>query len=349
MGHEVETIDRRRPGRQGFPKWKDRLGRLKRFAVGRAEALGGEERWRHRHASLLDFRDRYVNLSPVITSACQLREYFSSALFEAVIVGSDQVWRPRYSPSLADFYLGFLDGIPGEPRRISFAASFGVDHWEYTRVETAQCRSLLQKFDAVSVRERSGQDLCRQHFGIEVECVVDPTLLLEVGSYPGGGQRMVAREHSRIVLAYLLDPTREKQQVAERAACDVGGELYSLLPRLTRLDALFSWRREEFAFPRVEDWIGAFRDADFVVTDSFHGCVFAILFNKPFAVLANPERGLARFSTLLEMFQLQDRYVRRWDDYDWEVLRRPIHWSSVSLILEKSRRTAKEFLRTALR
>ena len=79
--------------------------------------------------------------------------------FDAFIVGSDQVWRRLYMPDIYREYLSFAEGW--NVRRISYAASFGTEEWEYSPLETTECRRLLQKFDAVSVREASGVSLCK--------------------------------------------------------------------------------------------------------------------------------------------------------------------------------------------
>lgn len=73
---------------------------------------------------------------------------------------------------------------------------------------------------------------------------------------------------------------------------------------------------ERRVLPSVENWLASFRDADFVVTDSFHACVFSILFNKPFVVIANKERGLSRFTSLLSQFNLQSHLLFSPSDYN---------------------------------
>ena len=95
--------------------------------------------------------------------------------FDAFIVGSDQVWRRLYMPDIYREYLSFAEGW--NVRRISYAASFGTEEWEYSPLETTECRRLLQKFDAVSVREASGVSLCKKHFGVEAVHVVTITAL----------------------------------------------------------------------------------------------------------------------------------------------------------------------------
>ena len=102
--------------------------------------------------------------------------------FDGYIVGSDQVWRPRYcKKTLMNNFLDFTNGI--NVKRLSYAASFGVDSWEFTKDETTKCAELIKTFNAISVREASAVDLCKQYLGVESKQVLDPTLLLSSEDY----------------------------------------------------------------------------------------------------------------------------------------------------------------------
>lgn len=98
--------------------------------------------------------------------------YYSKSRFDAVIVGSDQVWRPRYSPKLTNFFLDFCDDLNINSKRIAYAASFGVAHKEYSEEDVSICRALARKFDAISVREDSGTDLVKDYFDMPSELVL---------------------------------------------------------------------------------------------------------------------------------------------------------------------------------
>lgn len=102
--------------------------------------------------------------------------------FDAIIVGSDQVWR-KYShiKDMAYYYLDFTSDWP--IKRISYAASFGNDEWLYNVDETIRCSNMLNKFSGISVREFEGQSLCKKYLHAEAEVVIDPTLLLPKEHY----------------------------------------------------------------------------------------------------------------------------------------------------------------------
>jgi len=104
---------------------------------------------------------------------------------------------------------------------------------------------------------------------------------------------------------------------------------------------------EECALPGVEQWLQAFAEADVVVTDSFHGCVFSIIYRRPFVVIGNEDRGMARFDTPLDTFGLRDRLVAGGDDAADKVCR-PMDWDRVEARMEEMRRKSMEFLAGAL-
>ncbi|WP_062762378.1 polysaccharide pyruvyl transferase family protein [Falsirhodobacter sp. alg1] len=265
---------------------------------------------------------------------------------DAVIVGSDQVWRPKYSRDiLSDFFLNFLEGTKRPVKRISYAASFGSEHDEYSRSEKAMATPLLQSFDAVAVREDCAVDMCREMFGVEAQHVLDPTMLLTRDDYAellSEEQRTAAGNH---LLTYVLDATPDKLDVINRIS-----ETLSIDPVTTSglpfesADPLKSKGGDK----SVEGWLAAFRNAAYVVTDSFHGVAFSIIFNRPFVAYGNAERGLARFKSLLKAVGLEDRIVVKSDEVDVDRLLLPIDWPAVNQRLAALREKSVRFLVDAL-
>ena len=128
---------------------------------------------------------------------------------DALIVGSDQVWRPSYNTDIMYFqFLGFAKGL--DLIRISYAASFGTNKWEFTKRETLEAGRLLQKFDAVSVREESAVTMCKEHFGVDATWVLDPTMLLNIDDYLSLCKD-VAPVVDKYIFAYILDEDGNKR------------------------------------------------------------------------------------------------------------------------------------------
>src|SRR5690606_30541311 len=127
--------------------------------------------------------------------------------FSAVVVGSDQVWRPRYSPNIYNFFLDFLKNN-STIKKVAYAASFGTEDWEYTEEQTREARELIKHFNAVSVRESSGVLLCDKYLNRkDAVHVLDPTLLLKAEDY----NQLINKTKKEIGLfTYVLDETKEK-------------------------------------------------------------------------------------------------------------------------------------------
>ena len=254
--------------------------------------------------------------------------------FDAIVVGSDQIWRPMYYQPIANAYLKFAKDWTSI-KRIAYATSFGTDKWEYTHEETQECASLVKLFDAVSVRENTAVDLCRKYLEVEAVQVLDPTLLLSKEDYLKLIYQSKLKKNEG-VFAYFLDVTSSKMDLANRIAKERGLKLYQFNnPNVDCLSLHFEKRIQQ----PIEEWIAGFRDASFVVTDSFHGCVFSIIFNKPFVVIGNEERGIARLKSLLSML-----------DFDYSVASnihqlQKIEWNKTKLILDKYRQISLSFLR----
>ncbi len=204
----------------------------------------------------------------------------------AVVVGSDQVWRPKYNHFLEDMFLAFTQNL--NIKRISYAASFGVDEWEYTPKQTRICSALAKKFDAISVREESGVRLCKEHLGVDATWVLDPTLLLKKEDYLNLCQEVPVNDN-RFMAVYVLNMNESVRESYEAIAKERNLEI-----KLFEADAKASLT--------IPEWLAMFRDASYVVTDSFHGTVFSIIFEKEFKCIYNETRGAARFESLLNLY-----------------------------------------------
>lgn len=249
--------------------------------------------------------------------------------YDAIVVGSDQIWRKVYAysmmQSLRDAYLYFAREWKNI-RRIAYAASFGTDDWEYSKKDTAVCSSMLKMFDAVSIRELSGVRLCKEYLNYdEAELMIDPTLLLDKKHYIHLSDKAKQPHLQGGVFSYILDSRKETEQlelaVKNRTHLNVFHQYI--------ISAFFS---NDFFAPviPVEAWIRAFEDCEMIITDSFHACVFAIIFNKPFWVVGNKDRGLSRFNSLLQIFHLEHRMVCIDDDFEKRNWEESINWIPIN-------------------
>ena len=220
---------------------------------------------------------------------------------EAIVVGSDQIWRPRYFNPIEAAYLDFSKGW--NIKRIAYAASFGTDNWEYTLGQTLNCAALANSFDAISVREDSAVSLCKDKFRIAASFVLDPTMLLRKEDYIQKLHLNEMSSNNGNLLVYLLDETPDKQKLVKAVK-----ENYGLSP--FSVNTATNGHR-----PSIQQWVKGFNDAKFVVTDSFHACVFSIIFGKPFIAYGNAKRGMARFHSLLKQFGQEDNLIQNSDEF----------------------------------
>lgn len=271
------------------------------------------------------FIDKYLDLTEKFYSN-NIKEIHKHN-FEAYVVGSDQVWRRAYCPSLSDFYLGFAKN--DNVKKVAYAASFGIDYWDYTDKETELCSSLLKNFDAVSVRESSAIGLCKSQLGCSAIHVLDPTLLLSASDYEYLAKQEQEPKSEGNLFCYILDKDSKKQSLINKVSADCGLTSFEVMPKLKLTEDNAKKHLNDCVFPSVTKWLRAFMDAEMVITDSFHGCVFSIIFNKPFWVVGNNERGQARFSSLLSLFKLEDRLISV-DDIESINWNTPIDWDSIN-------------------
>lgn len=258
--------------------------------------------------------------------------------FDAIIVGSDQIWRPKYFFSaIENAYLDFAK--EWNIKRIAYAASFGTEEWEYNDEQTTNCAELLKIFNAVSVRESSAVKLCNEKFKVEALHVLDPTMLLEKNDYINLIQETDTARSDGNLFCYILDESTEKARIIDNIAKKKGLTPFYVNSRYEDPNAPLKERIQQ----PVEKWLRAFHDAEFVITDSFHACVFSIIFNKPFIVYGNKERGMARFESLLTLFELEDRLVSSTLEVN-KVLQVPIDWERVNSIHKQMKEKSLSFL-----
>ncbi|MBR5028402.1 MAG: polysaccharide pyruvyl transferase family protein [Bacteroidales bacterium] len=265
--------------------------------------------------------------------------------YYAIIVGSDQIWRPKYmkgmNMTIENAYLDFAKGW--RIKRISYAASFGAEQWEYNNEQTKSCKDLLSAFDAVSCREYSGEQFCKSYLGYpEATTVLDPTMLFNSDDYLAlcdGYQERIKQG----IMCYILDKDDRSESVVSFVKKKLGMETFEVRAKSNAKDAC----KEDRLQPPVEEWIKGFQNASFVVTDSFHACVFSILFQKPFIVLVNHDRGTARYDSLLGQFGMSYRIVESFDEtYLETVISKSLE--ETKAILSERREYSLNFLKNSL-
>lgn len=292
--------------------------------------------WTYDFSMLRKFVKHEIRQSRPLRSSKAVAKYVKKQQFDCFIVGSDQVWREEYSPCITDYFLGFLPD-DCKAKKIAYAASFGVSV-DPIESNLDECTKLVCRFEAISVREESGVKLMKEIFDLDARLVLDPTLLMDAWHY----RALVNKEDVKPsgVVSYILDETSEKQDIIDNITNEVG----SIYTRIL----LFPFRNrcENPKSVSVSQWLAAIDNAEFVVTDSFHGCVFSIIFKKKFVAIGNKERGLDRFISLLGRLGLQDRLVCSLEEFECrkDALMTAPDYAAVDLKLDNWRKDSLDFL-----
>ena len=221
--------------------------------------------------------------------------------FDAFMVGSDQIWNYRLTAFDEAYFLAFVD--KGK-MKYAYAASFGVESIPNGLKE--EYRRLLQGFQIITAREKSGAGIARELIGKEVETVLDPTLLMDRGKWMQMCQSANVRS-GNYILVYLLSKSpllmESAAQLARMLDCDIvvlnSGEVVSGIPT------------KSIRVGNPITWIRYVSDAQFIVTNSYHGMLFSLIFAKEFLVECRPTQFNvnSRIFDLLESLGLKDRLV----------------------------------------
>lgn len=281
------------------------------------------------------FIENYIKRTSKVFGFSDTRKLAETLDLNAIIVGSDQVWRKNMNSRIFTNFLDFAQGL--SLLKVAYSASIGVDFWEYDELESFRIKDLLLKFNAISVREQSAQLLLHEKIKIDSKFTLDPTLLLEAKDYEKIIDHGQTIKPSGKIFAYILDDSSNKRDILKSVEGRLGLNSYTITPYGLNSNKQCS---------SVEQWLRSFMDADFVVCDSFHGCVFSIIFRKPFIAIANTQRGNTRFDSLFQMFDIKERLVEKTTDLDFDILH--INWDNVESKLKGMQLLSLDFLKNSL-
>ena len=296
-----------------------------------------------RNECMKDFEDIYLRVSDTVYCLRQARE-LAEKKYEAVICGSDQIWLP--SNVIEKYYT--LSFLPESVKKAAYAPSFGVSSipaWlkgDYKR--------FLQKFDILSAREDTGAEMIRSLTGRQCPVVADPVMLLTDEEWKEAMNVVRLKPFRAYILGYFLGDSERHRKAARELADKTGMEL-KIIPSggiSSIMDTFYSDRDMYRITPK--DFVSLIRNADLVVTDSFHGTVFSILFGKPFYYIErfsseNRMSTNSRVYSLLRLMGLEDRLLK-WDAQEFPVYGN-IDYTKAKEQEKELRKMSSEFLLAA--
>lgn len=271
-----------------------------------------------RYKFLAQFVKRNIDYSKPLWTTRDLNTFVDSNNFDIVIVGSDQVWRSDFAMNYEYNY--FLDFVPTKIKKVSYAASFGLSNWKYTNEQTKRIRELIKEFTAISVREDEGVELCYDNLNINACHVLDPTMLLRDKDYDKIISKRIISEN--YIFVYWLGSEEEKKKALSNTHID------------NRRIVDISLRGSEVLMS-IEDWLSYIKYADIVITDSYHGCVFSLLFHKKISLNRNDSGGNGRIDSLFRMLSIE----KNTEELDYTI---------VESALERERTKSYNFIKRAI-
>ncbi len=270
------------------------------------------------NALMIKFYNRYIPHTIPVRKLNEVKKLVKET-FDVIVVGSDQIWRKDMTKQLGleNYFLKFL--YHSNIRRIVYAASLGLE-MSFDSKTVQKLTPLYQHLDAVSVRERFALDLFKKYGWIKPEpfWVLDPIFLLSVDDYKqlivdSNVNNSLTRNK---VFCYILDMRSEIQQVIDEKS------------KLLSAECIIVGLSNTFQVS-AEQWLSNIMQSRLVITDSFHGVAFSILFNRPFVFMGNQRRGNARIKSLFEMFDIQSENTER---LDWSIINNKIsYWKIKSM------------------
>ena len=279
-------------------------------------------------------------------SQFQSLEILNKYKFDAFLVGSDQVWRTSKGKDISNYFLCFASD---KVKKIAYSVSFGNNGVGYDNGQINRYGKFVAEFNAISFRESNGIDLFdkfRWHLPHQSDITLDPTLLLDKEDYKKIINSSSTKSHEGL-FAYMLDNTPEKIHFLHAFAQRLNMPYYqisSISPNI----GLHGMK--PIQNPSIEQWLRNFEDANFVITDSFHGTMFSIIFNKPFYVIGNEKRGIERYSPILEKLGLRNRFISEKDLCNGclSLGVNEINWEVVNRVLAEEKKKSVDFLKMSL-
>ena len=279
------------------------------------------------------FTNKYLKMTPLeYKNNNELKENIPKG--DIYVTGSDQVWNSEWNGEI-DKAL-FLDFVPKNKKCISYAASFGKNNLDEN--EKKETKELLKKYQNLSVREMAGKDILNE-LGYKSEVVLDPTLLINGNEWSKLASKKY--EGKKYIFVYNLNRNKKIDEYAKKISKEKNLSIYYVTYSLHE----FYKKGKMKCSVSVEDFLSLVKNAQYVVTDSFHATAFSINFNTNFMIVF-PEKFSSRVKSILKITNLENRVVK--DINDISLTQEQIDYQKVNKIIEKERNNSLEWLKNSL-
>ena len=275
---------------------------------------------------------------------------FLNNIFAKFLVGSDQVWRYDLTLTHAKHFL--LDFARDNRLKVAYASSFGKTFdTDGDDFELELCSHFINRFDAISLRENYAPAILKEKTGIGSAQVLDPVFVCDMSVYEGLiSQSKLDLSNEDYIFAYILDPNEEKNKFLEYVVKKLNKNIYVVTDATNNAEKV-----NKISVGKVlpdldlQDWLNYYKNASYVLTDSFHGSCFSIIFKKNFITTGNIERGIERFYSLLGDFGITDRLITSLDDIEKRgLLSSEIDYEKVYSVIEEKKQYSFNWLKESL-
>lgn len=292
---------------------------------------------RYRTKALYQFRKKYLNMTPTFKDSSELN--ILNKYFDMFIVGSDQVWRKAITQNNLKTY--FLDFVK-DKNKLAYGASFGKSEFEGDLFETIECANLLSSFASISVRENDAVDICKNKFNQDTIVVLDPTLLLNREDY----EKLIVEEYEKrvdVAVYFVMDSENKIMKnkylinlFAEKEIVNIKGDF---------VKKPFG---NVFVYNSISKWLDGIRKCEYIVTDSYHGLIFGLIFNKKIILVGKNSAAPSRFTTLFENLKGGLENVNYSDLSEVKNIDYSLNYQEINNNLKKYKASSLKFLKDNL-
>lgn len=285
-----------------------------------------------RTAKFMEFRKKYLNLTDKYYSNEELKN--NPPFADVYCTGSDQTWNTVCQGGVPMAF--FLDFVPSNKIKISYAASFGLN--KIPDNDKTEVKKLLSSYSYISVREQSGVDILKE-LGLKSTLVLDPTLTLNVSDWNEIAEPRLFEEE--YIFAYQLNRNPLFNKYINTFAKKRGLKLVLVRSRKERV----SRNGVCITDASPQEWLSLVKNAKYVITDSFHCTAFCILFHRQFIVIMPPQYSV-RISDFLKGVNLSDRILSDFNLY--YLIDKQIDFVPIDKWLDNKREQTVDFLKCAI-
>ena len=284
----------------------------------------------------MEFAKKHLDLTQECKTYTDLQKLNEKT--DTFIVGSDQLWKSSIYKSHGG-YIYHLNFVDGNKKKIAYSVSFGDDKFDGDYEDTKLSQHYLNQFDAVSVRENNGVKILKETFNLEGTQLLDPVFAItseewnEIANKENTLGDYIA--YYSLACGWYNDDIPYIKDFVKYAETKLNLNSVSL-----RINKKYS----------VEQWLSYIKNSKFVITDSYHGVCFAIIYNKPFVFINTNRGGNDRFDTLFSKLNIKNRTIYHNDNFEGkDYLFEDIDYTEINKILESERLRSQKWLQNAIK